>query len=371
MTYKTWVEIDKEAINQNLIFFKERTREGAKLWTVVKSNAYGHGLIDFSVAINELGIDGFCVDSVIEGATLRKSGIQKPILVLGPTLPELLPEAKANNLTVTVSNFAALKQLLALEHPPEFHLKIDTGMHRQGFYLNDLGQVIVFLQEMSRRDKKSPQGVYTHFASAKDINYPTYTEKQFDEFLKAVRLLEEAGFNNLIKHVAATGGTLISEKYHLDAVRIGIGFYGIWPSKELEIQLGGELTPALSWKSVVSEIKDFKRGDYFGYDLVEKASRDGRLAVIPIGYWHGLDRRMSGCGEMLICGKRAKILGRVSMDLIIVDVTNIDCKVDDEVVIIGRQGEERIDAGDVARKIESIPYEVITRINPLIKRINA
>ena len=368
--YKTWIEINKEAISHNFNFFRERVGEETKLWAVVKSNAYGHGLVDFSVIINESGVDGFCADSVMEGLALRGIGIKKPILILGPTMPELYQEAEKNDLTITISNFEALKCLLILEHPPKFHLKIDTGMRRQGFYLNDLSQVIEEFRISNFEFRNHLEGVYTHFASAKDVNYPTYTEKQFAEFLEAVKILEAAGFSNLIKHTAATGGVLVNKKYHLDAVRIGIGFYGLWPSKELKIQLDGELVPVLSWKSIVSEVKDFKKGDYFGYDLVEKASNDGRLAIVPIGYWHGIDRRLSGCGEVLICGKRAKILGRVSMDLIIVDVTDIDCRVGDEVVIIGEQGGERISAGDIARKIGTVHYEVITRINPLIKRIN-
>ena len=174
----------------------------------------------------------------------------------------------------------------------------------------------------------------------------------------------------MIKHCAATGATLINNKYHLDAVRIGIGLYGLWPSMELEAQLGNKikLQPALSWYSVVSEVKDLKKGDYVGYDLVERVIRPSKIAVIPIGYWHGFDRRLSGIGEVLINGRRARVLGRVSMDLIVVDVTGIKCKFGDRATLIGKQGKEEITLYEMARKIGTSHYEVVTRINPLIER---
>ncbi|MFH1759441.1 MAG: alanine racemase [Patescibacteria group bacterium] len=375
--YKVWVEIDSDAVKNNLRFFRSRLGDNCQLFAVVKSNAYGHGLIDFSKLVaNE--VDGFCVDSVMEGLALRREGINKPILVLGSTLPHLLLKAAENNITITVSNFDALNAVLNSHSDPGlgiggrilFHLKLDTGMHRQGFYLNDLERVIQEFRISNFEFRNQLKGLCTHFASAKDVNYPTYTERQFEEFLRGVKVLEGAGFNNLIKHVAATGGTLISNKYHLDAVRLGIGLYGMWPSKELEIQRDGVLEPVLSWHTIVSEVKEVKVGDYIGYDLTERMAKDGKIAILPIGYWHGLPRSLSnGVGEVLINNQRARVLGRVSMDMIVVDVSNIACQYGDRVTIIGRQGDGRISAEDVARRMGTINYEVVTGINPLIKRI--
>lgn len=363
---KTWIEINKKAIEKNVKTFRDLVSAKTELWAVVKSNAYGHGLIVFSKIADNVGVDGFCVDSVIEGCKLRANGISKSILVLGPTLPVLYKGALNNKIVITISNKDALKDYLKSPDKPDFHLKIDSGMHRQGFYPEDIPKIITSLKNV----KNNFKGVYTHFCSAKDVNYPTYTELQFSNFNKAVLMLEKAGFENLIKHVAATGGTLINKKYHLDAVRIGIGLYGLWPSKELNIQLDKiKLSPVFSWHALVSEVKKIKKGDYIGYDLVERVTKDGKIAVLPIGYWHGFPRALSSMGHILIGGKLTRVLGRVSMDLIVVDVTDIKCRAGDEAVIVGRQGKVEIMASDVAGQIGTSHYEFITRVNPLIERI--
>lgn len=364
--FKTWIEIKESATANNIAQFRELLSPKTKLFAVVKSNAYGHGLLAFSGIADKNGVDGFCVDSVIEGQKLRQDGIKKLILVLGPTFRNLLKPAFENNITITVSNFEGLDEIIKSPGKPNFHLKIDTGMRRQGFYLSELPKAIKLIA-----DYNLPiTGCYTHFAAAKDINYPTFTENQFAEFQKAMSLLEKSGFKNLIRHAAATGGTLINKKYHLDAVRIGIGLYGPYPSPELAFQIGKlKLEPILSWHTLVSEVKKLKAGDYVGYDMTEKIIKPSKSAILPIGYWHGYPRALSGIGEVLIGGKRARVLGRVSMDMLIVDVSKINCRRGDEAVIIGRQKNEQMEAYEVARKCGASYYELLTRINPLIERV--
>lgn len=363
---KTWIEISKKAVQRNIDIFRDFVGKKTQIWAVVKSNAYGHGLAVFSKIADKAGVDGFCVDSVLEGIKLRQSGIKKMILVMGPTLPALFRKAHENEITITISNKDALQDYLKSAEKPDFHLKIDSGMHRQGFYPKDIPKIIALLKKV----KSNFKGVYAHFCAAKDVNYPTYTEIQFDNFQKALKILKKAGFNNLIKHSASTGGALINKKYHLDAVRIGIGLYGLWPAKELNIHFSEtKLEPVFSWRVLLSEVKQVKRGDYIGYDLTERAVEDGKIAVLPIGYWHGFPRAFSSTGKVLIGGKFAKVLGRVSMDLIVVDVSGIDCRVGDEAVIIGRQGKNEIAAHDAASRISTTHYELITRVNPLIERI--
>jgi alanine racemase len=364
---KTWLEIDSRAAKRNFGLIKSLTKPKTQIWAVVKSNAYGHGLIIFSKIADRLGVDGFCVDSVIEGAKLRQNNIKKTILVLGPTLPGFFREATNQKIALTVSSWETLKKLATIQSRPEIHLKIDTGMHRQGFYIEELPVVANCI----KTNKINLKGVYTHFASAKDLNYPTFTDFQFNRFKKSLNILRKAGFKNLIQHAAATGATLINNKYHLDAIRIGIGLYGLWPSKELEMQLSDKLSfePVLSWHVQISEIKSLKSGDYIGYDLIERVYKPTKMAILPIGYWHGFDRRLSSIGEILIDNQRAKVLGRVSMDLIAVDVTGIKCKVGDRATIIGRQKSREITAYELASKLDTSHYEVITRINPLIERI--
>ncbi len=365
--FKTWVEIDRKAISRNIKTVRAILAPKTKLWSVVKSNAYGHGLVTFAQAAAP-EVDGFCVDSVPEGLKLRKNGLKKPILTLGPTLPGLLKDAAENSIIISISNFDALKNLANSKFRPAFHLKVDTGMHRQGFYAGEISKAAKIIKKSGLSENLT--GVFTHFASAKDINYPTYTDLQFGEFLKAISTLEKSGFRNLMKHAAASGGTLINPKYHLDAVRIGIGLYGLWPSKELQIQKKNlRFQPVLSWHSVVSEIKLLKKGDFVGYDLVERVTAPTKLAVIPIGYWHGFPRSLSGSGEVLINGKRAKVLGRVSMDLIVLNINGIACKTGDRATIIGKQKSEELNAFDVGQKSGTVHYEFITRINPLIERI--
>ncbi len=366
---RTWVEIDETAVQSNARLLRSIIGPRVKLWAVVKSNAYGHGIFDMPPLLSKTRlIYGFCVDSLVEGVKLREMGIKEPILVLGLTLPKFWGLAAENKITVTISNFDVLDSFLDSKEKPFFHLKIDTGMHRQGFYVEDLHRVFERLKKMQNSELLS--GIYTHFASAKDLNYPGYTDKQFEGFQAAIKIAAKAGFKNLMRHAAATGGALINKKYHLDAVRIGIGLYGLWPSKELEIQMP-QLTfhPVLSWKTVVGEIKDLRRGDFVGYDLVERVSRDSKIAVLPLGYWHGFPRSLSSTGEVLVGNKRARVLGRVSMDMIVVDITGIKCKYGDEAVVIGGAGEEYISASEVAAKAGTSAYEIVTRINPLTQRV--
>lgn len=366
---RTWIEIDEKAARRNYDIFRKIVGPKVKLWSVVKSNAYGHGLVLFSKLMQKFGVDGFCVDSLVEGLRLRKEGIKKSILVLGPTLPEITREAGENGITLSIANFEALKVLMRDKKPQEFHVKIDTGMHRQGFYLEDIPKVIRFLSQKPLVVGNKLRGVYTHFASAKDVNYPTYTERQFADFLKAVRLFERAGYKNFARHCSATGGTLINRKYHLDAVRAGIGLYGLWPSKELEMQMPElRLRPVLSWRGVVSEVKKLSAGDYVGYDLTERAPKQTKEAIIPVGYWHGFPRALSGIGEILINGRRSRILGRVSMDIIMAELRE-KCAPGDIATFIGRDGKAELLAFDVAQKAGTTHYEFLTRLNPLMERI--
>ncbi len=372
--FRTWVEINQSAVKSNIAVFRKILSPKTKLWSVVKSNAYGHGLVQFSKLAEKFGVDGFCVDSYVEAVRLRKEGIKKPILVLGPTLAELAKDAASKDIVLSVSNFEILKHLSQTKNPPKFHIKIDTGMSRQGFFLEDIPKVIKFLNLQPTTYNLSPKlvGLYTHFASAKDTNYPTYTEHQFELFNKALKLFEKAGYKNLIKHVSATGGAMINSKYHQDAVRVGIGLYGLWPAKELELQLGNKihLKPILSWKTIVSEVKNIPAGQFVGYDLVERVHRPTKIAVLPIGYWHGLPRALSTIGEVLINGRRARILGRVSMDLTVVDVAGVKCQVGDIATLIGKDGQDEISAYEFAAKAGGAShYEIVTRLNPLMERI--
>jgi alanine racemase len=200
----------------------------------------------------------------------------------------------------------------------------------------------------------------------------SYSRMQAERFAYIVSKLKEKGFTP-ITHASASSGILFSKNYHFDLSRAGIAIYGLWPSPEIrkwakEIKL----IPALSWKTIITEIKLVEKGSKIGYDLTHEVTRTSRLAIIPVGYWHGLPRSMSNKGEVIVGGKRAKMIGRISMDMTIIDVTDIPTvNQGDEVVLIGIQGKEVLSAENLAETQESINYEVVTRINPLIPRIQA
>jgi len=389
---RTWIEINLKELSHNVGEFLRIIPKRTQFMAVVKSNAYGHGLVQVAKQLAELGIRNkelgggihnskfaihnsmlwFGVDSIVEGLRLRREGIKNPTLVLGATLPARLSDARESAIILTISNFDALRALSHLKEPPDFHIKIDTGMHRQGFLSKD----ILALLKMLKHSHLNPAGIYTHFAAAKDVAYPTYTKMQLAEFEKAVAAFHRAGFKNIVRHATASGGTLLFQETHLDMVRIGMGMYGYWPSMESKISRDYRgfasivFNPVLTWKTVITEIKEIPAGSAVGYDLTERVSRKTKIAVLPIGYWHGYDRGLSSVGEVLIRGKRVKVLGRVSMDMTVIDVTDVPWVKDgDEVVLIGKQKKDAIWADEVALKLGTTQYEVLTRINPLIRRI--
>jgi alanine racemase len=337
----------------------------------VKSNAYGHGLVDFSKEIASLGIDWFAVDSVVEGLRLRKEGIDKPILVLGYTLPERIQEAIEHNISITLSNMYAAQGMkdLNLSGRVKVHIKIDSGMHRQGFMEYDLVPVLHFLKE--HQDLVEVEGLYTHFAATRGPEDKEHTYKQVDVFKKWMTAFEEAGFKP-IAHAARTGSSLLFPDTTFDMVRVGMGFHGIWPTRGIAESMKGkvELKPTLSWKSIISEIKTIPAGDKVGYDFTEEVTRETKIAVCPIGYWHGIPWSLSSKGFVLVNGVKVKIIGRVSMDMIVIDVTDVPTSnIGDEVVLIGKSGDLYLGAEELAALAHTSTYEYITRINPLIKKI--
>jgi alanine racemase len=212
------------------------------------------------------------------------------------------------------------------------------------------------------------RGVFTHFASADPASSDS-AEKQFNRFTQTKQLFLRNGFSDLLYHASATAGTLLSKKYHCDLVRIGIGLYGLYPSAGIERHSRIKLNPVLSWRAVAGEVKKLKKGDSIGYDSTERARGDGEMAVLPVGYWHGVSRSMSSRGMVLVKGTRAKILGRVSMGITVVDVGGLSCKPGDVVTLVGKSGKEEIKAVEAANSAGTIHYEFLTRINPLIERI--
>lgn len=355
---RTWIELDTDACRHNIGVFRKLIGSNVKLFSVVKSNAYGHGLPVFPKIIESIGTDGFCVDSILEGLRLRKEGVKKPILVLGFTLPALFKKAALHTIAVTISNFDSLWALEKTKRKPLFHLKIDTGMHRQGFQQEEMPKLIDCL----KKGKLHPEGVYSHLAFPEDRKSSL---KQKQIFERCLEFFSRAGIQLKWIHLSGTGG-VCEEGPLYKMVRVGFGLYGYFrrPFRDKFLR------PVLAWKTVVAEVKRVKKGEGIGYDFTERLKRDSTIAILPIGYWHGFDRGLSSIGEVLVRGRRARLVGRVSMDMIAIDVTDIlGVQIHDEVVLIGKQGKEFIGADEIAEKIYTTAYEVLTRINPLIHKI--
>lgn len=367
---RTWVEIDRKAIRHNFGVFKKLIAPKTKLMAVVKSNAYGHGLVDFSHEMERCGADWLGVDSMTEARTMRRERITLPILVLGYTVPELFAEAAGNDVSLTVSCLETLRaiQKTRFKKPLKIHIKVDTGMHRQGFLAKDLPKILEYIN----MSKLRVEGLYTHFANAKNPAFPQDTKVQIAEFEKWISAFKKAGLKSLT-HSAATAGTLLFPEVHYDMVRIGIGLYGLWPARETEAFLKNKITlrPALEWKSMIVEIKKLPKGNRIGYDLTETLEKDSIIGIVPIGYWHGYPRALSSIGHVLIGGDtECKVLGRVSMDMLTIDLTQIkNTKIGDEVVLIGKNQTSPASAEGMSRLTDSSWYEVVTRLNPLIKRV--
>lgn len=364
---RTWIEIDTKALTHNYHFFRSWLKPQTKLLAVTKSNAYGHSLIDYAQLMSKLGADYLGVDSIVEALTLRQNKITKPILVLGYTLPAFYIQAAKQKIILSLSSLEQLNHLekfaQSTKNPLTIHLKIDTDMHRQGLSLVDLPAALSRLAKLKTKIKVA--GIYSHLAAPAELKFKSATQKQIANFQTALKLAAKAGFPNLLRHLAATGGTLYWPEAHFDLVRVGIGLYGYLPGDNLKTKRPIYLKPALTWKTIISEIKTVAKGESVGYSFTAKLKRDSRLAILPIGYWHGYPRLLSNQGEALINGKRAKLIGRVSMDMLIIDVTDIkNCQVGDEVILLGPQ----LSPQELAQKTNTTHYEILTRINPLIKK---
>jgi len=372
--FRTWIEIDKKAIKHNYQVLRKIIPKKCLLMAVVKSNAYGHGLLDFSENITNLGADWLGVDSVTEAIPLRKSGIKTQILILGFTLPVMLLEAVSNNISLTVSSFESLQELEKIESLSKIkiHIKVDTGMHRQGFLEKDLPKVIEVLKNLStKKSNLVIEGLLTHFASGKNPDLLPFTLNQLKQFEKWQTAFEEAGFTPIV-HAFASAGTFLFSTSHFDMVRIGISLYGLWPSQEARLHAQNKISlkPILTWKTLIGEIKVIPAGSKIGYDCTETVTKETKIAICPVGYWHGFPRALSKVGYVLVKGKKCKVLGRVSMDMITIDVSDLTgLRVGEEVVILGKRGKEEVTAQNIAILSGTSSYEIVTRINPLIKRI--
>lgn len=376
----SWVEIDRQAYCDNLCFFRRLIGEEVELSAVVKANAYGHGWREIAALALAAGADSFCVHSLEEALALRAAGHRADILVLGHIPLARLAEAVEADLRVALFNRATLERLLALAstgdqaRPIRVHLKLETGTHRHGFAEHELESV---LEGLRGSEALLLEGAYTHFANIEDTTDHRYARAQLRRFEDMLARIAAAGFRLRRRHAACSAAVLVVPETRFDMVRLGIGQYGFWPSKETLLSYRGaeskpasELKPVLSWKTRVAQLKTVSSDAYIGYGLSYRTTRETRLAVLPIGYSDGYDRRLSNRAYVLIRGQRAPVRGRICMNLTMVDITDIaEVALEDEVLLLGGQGNERIDAAQLASWADTIHYEVVARIRAEIPRI--
>jgi alanine racemase len=375
--FLSWVEISRQALGGNVARFKAHIGKEVKLAAVVKANAYGHGLLEASRIALDSGADWLAVNSLDEGARLRDAGLQAPILCLAYVPLALLEDAVALDLRLTVYHTETVKRLGAcaekLKRTARLHIKVETGTNRQGVHSE---QLVPLAQTIAMYPNLVLEGLSTHFANIEDVTEHGFAELQLANFRNACGRLEENGFPIPVKHTACTAAAILFPSTFFNMVRTGIGLYGLWPSKETRIsalQAGimlNELEPVLTWKTRIAQIKTVTPGAMIGYGCTDLATQITRIAVLPVGYSEGYDRRLSSIGYVLIRGCRAPVRGRVCMNMIMVDVTNVPgAALEDEVVLLGKQAGDAISAETIAGKIGSINYEVISRINPQLPRI--
>lgn len=371
----SWIEIDAAALEHNIASIQSNLAKGCNMVPVVKANAYGHGYLEIARLLDPRQFTFLAVHNLEEAQLLRAGGITSNILIMGYIPFADLKSAVESGFDFVVANLDTLRQLAehaTPKYPAKCHLKLETGTNRQGINREDLPAVIDSFKSSAHLKLV---GVSTHFANIEDTTDHSYADLQFKRYTELKAFIEDAGFVVKYAHLASSAASLLFPHTHFNLARVGIALYGHWPSKEtyLSYRLAGKqnhmLRPVLSWKTLIGQIKDVRKGEYIGYGTTYRATANLKIAVLPIGYFDGYDRQISNTGYVLVNGMRAPVRGRICMDMFMVDVTDIpNVSLETEVVLIGRSGDETIRAEDIAGWTNTINYEVLARLGMHLKR---
>ena len=372
-----WAEVDLKAIAHNVQALKKITNPEARLMAVVKADAYGHGVLQVTRQALASGADVLAVARLNEAIQLRKAGFGVPILIFGFTPPKHADKLIEFDLTQTVWSFKTAEALSAASasgKPIKIHLKVDTGMGRLGL-LSDYFRN-ASLEKTAIREVESIaslaglelEGIYTHFAAA-DSADKSYAKKQFEIFLDFLEELRKAGLTIPVRHAANSAAIIDMPETHLDCVRPGISLYGLYPSDEVD-KSRILLKPAMSLKARIVHLKQVPAGFKVSYSMTHETSKPTTIASVPVGYADGFNRLLSNQGHMLVGGCRAPIVGRVCMDQTMLDVGHVpDVKLEDEVVIFGKQQDEAITVDEVAASLNTINYEIVSSLTARIPKV--
>ncbi len=379
---KTWVEINSRALRHNLRVVQKHVGKDVFVICIVKSNAYGHGLLEVAKIFGSRAFEFsearlpkiyFGVDSIEEALLLKKTGVKNSILILGYIPYPHLADAIQNGFRFALYDADVLKECARiakkLKKKALVHVKVETGTYRQGIMQKDIAAIA----ELFRKHKNVivAEGIYTHFADTENVT-SLYYKEQLHAFEESIALFEELDVAPRYRHVAASAAAILYPETYFNMVRWGIALYGLYPSKDIQRQSLNKmrLKPALTWKTRIAQIKTAPKGSSIGYDRAFTVIQPMKIAVLPVGYWDGYDRRLSSKGSVLVHGKKCPVVGNICMNMCMADISRAGrAAAGDEVVLLGRQGFQEITAEEIAFKAGTINYEITTRINSLIPRV--
>ncbi len=375
--HKTWVEISSAALASNIDNLQAALSPGVEFCAVIKANAYGHGLSEVARLALRSKVKTFAVDSLDEGLAVRTLDQTCSIFVLGMTPAIRFSEVISGRLIQTVYDAESINKLAeaakSLGATAYINLKLETGLYRQGMDTRELESVLEALQ--SNADQITVVGVGSHFANSEDLDRPEKTTHQIRIFETLLTQLAERGITAQLIHLACSAAALTRASTQYQMVRFGIVLYGLWPSTSVrrQVMLGRqriELEPILSWRTTIAQVKSIVPGNQVGYGGHFTANRPMRIAVLPVGYYDGYDRKLSNRGEVIVRGTRCRVLGNVCMNMVMIDVSTVPAaRAGDTVTLLGRDGMHAVTVDDLAERASTINYEFVTRINPLLPRI--
>ncbi len=366
VTHRAWVEVDLEAIRHNVAAIRRLLKPSTQFMSVVKADGYGHGAVAVARTALSAGASWLAVATVEEGISLRREGIEAPILLFGPTIhKEEIETLVEHRLQPTVCSLDQARRISdAGLGPIPIHLKVDTGMSRLGVSWQEAQELLSAIRVLP---DVSVASLYSHLATADAVD-PTTAREQFTRFAKLVETLQRQGRRPPLVHLANSAATLTFPDTHFDLVRIGLAQYGLYPSSHLQAVVA--LRPALALKAKIIFVKTVPPGTGVSYGHTFRTARRTRLATVSIGYGDGMSRALSNRIDFLVRGRRARQVGTITMDQCLIDITDVpDASDGDIATLLGHDGEERISIADWAARLGTIPYEILTALSPRLPRI--